>query len=97
MQLGEADHEPFALDHGNARTRRVPSHGAAEHLSRLRRCRHKTVDRRMYEPCKRCGGKGITKTGKITVPCSGCGGAGGKNRTIKSQEDCRACGGKGYR
>jgi DnaJ-class molecular chaperone len=56
-----------------------------------------TVDKRMYEPCKRCGGKGTTKTGKITVPCSACGGAGGKNRTVPIQQTCGKCGGTGLR
>jgi len=54
-----------------------------------------TVRRR--ETCGRCGGRAGKKSGKVWVPCSGCGGKGGWDRTSRIQVTCRTCGGTGFR
>ncbi len=45
--------------------------------------------------CWRCKGSGTQKTGKVTVPCSGCGGRGGKHQTSQVIGKCPSCKGRG--
>ncbi len=59
--------------------------------------RSNTEQVRRRETCTRCGGMGGKRSGKVWVPCSGCGGAGGWDRTSNVQVTCRKCGGTGFR